>query len=166
MAHALKPQPRHMANADGDTRRAGFEFEFAGLAMDDAVAAVINACGGTERRENRFLRVIEGADHGDWHVELDARLLKTKAYEKHLSGLGIDLDKLHMREPVEHLIESVSSEVVPCEVVSPPIPLDETGVVEDLRLALHRAKARGTKASFFYAFGFHINVEPDRKSVV
>jgi hypothetical protein len=49
--------------------------------------------------------------------------------------------------------------LVPIEIGTPPIPIDQLERLDELRQRLHEARARGTRASILYAFGFHINPE-------
>ncbi|MES2965127.1 MAG: amidoligase family protein, partial [Bdellovibrionota bacterium] len=59
-------------------------------------------------------------------------------------------------------IERFSEDVIPFEIVTPPIPLSDIPFVEDLRECLRDAGAKGTHARFFSAFGLQFNPEmPD-----
>jgi hypothetical protein len=60
---------------------------------------------------------------------------------------------------LERKLLDVASAVVPIEIGSPPIPMDQLSPLEDLRQVLRRAGAKGTRASIFYAFGLHFNPE-------
>ena len=59
------------------------------------------------------------------------------------------------------LLTAASSVIVPCEVVSPPIPMDRLPApMARLIKAIRRAGGKGTRHSPLYAFGVHLNVEP------
>lgn len=151
--------PRHVRKKDGTPRRAGFEFEFAGLEPEEAARAVADVFGGRVRRESPFVFAVEDTAHGTVGVELDADVLKSGRYLDALRALGLEPGPEALRG-LEELLLFVSSTLVPCEIVLPPIPLGELDVLEDLRRGLRGRKARGTAASLAYAFGMHINVEP------
>jgi hypothetical protein len=56
----------------------------------------------------------------------------------------------------------VARQVVPNEVVSPPVPFDEAWQIESLIKALREAGAKGTTDTLTNAFGMHLNPElPD-----
>lgn len=151
--------PSRMHNQDGAIRRVGFEFEFAGLDLE-SVCRIVTACyGGEQHRESRFLRRIEGARWGDFLVEIDTAVLKDRGYERFLERLGVDLDKGDRRMRVEDLLERLAATVVPYEIASPPIPMDEMHGIEALRAKLQAQQALGTRAALVYAFGLHINPE-------
>lgn len=151
--------PHKTTKKDGSPRRAGFEFEFAGLEPREAGDVVATVLGGTLTRENAFSYVVEGTRHGDAGVELDAAVLKQRRYMDALEELGVEVSSA-MIASLENALLGVSATLVPCEVVLPPIPLDELDVLEELREALRERSAKGTRASLAYAFGMHINVEP------
>lgn len=151
--------PSRMRNQDGDIRRVGFEFEFAGLDLETVSRTVIECYGGQQHRVSRFLRRIEGARWGDFLVEIDTALLKDQGYERFLERLGFDLDKGDRRMRVEDLLERVAATVVPYEIASPPIPMNEMQAIEALRARLQSQQALGTRAALLYAFGLHINPE-------
>ncbi|KAB7622778.1 amidoligase family protein [Alkalilimnicola sp. S0819] len=154
--------PRRLRNQDGETRRLGIELEFAGVDLNSACEAVIDCYGGTEERENRFLRKIRGARWGDFTVEIDAALLKDRGYERFLQRLGVNLNEDNRRNRLEDSLERLAATVVPYEIASPPIPLDEVEAIEQLRERLRERHALGTSASPLYAFGLHLNPElPD-----
>ncbi|WP_051261777.1 amidoligase family protein [Desulfovibrio inopinatus] len=151
------PLPRS-TNSDGDIRRAGFELEYAGLDIEQSAQLVVNRFHGTIQRESRFAYTVAQTDFGDFHVEVDASLLKNKEYEQMLKSIGIELD-VNSRETLEDALLELASLAVPFEVVTPPIPTDRCDEVEALRADFHKHKAQGTQASFLYGFGLHINVE-------
>ncbi len=151
--------PHRISRQDGSARRAGFEFEFAGLEPVEAARAVAEVFGGRVRSESPFVHEVRGTRYGDVGVELDASALKERRYLRALRALGLEPGPELLRG-LEDLLLSVSATLVPCEVVLPPMPFAELDALEDLRRALRARRARGTDASLAYAFGMHINVEP------
>ena len=59
----------------------------------------------------------------------------------------------------------LARQIVPLEVVCPPIPVNRLSVLNDMVTKLQGAGALGTSDSLIYAFGVHINAElPDLNS--
>jgi len=143
--------------ADGRVRRAGFEFEYAGPDIKSSARIVGDVFGGEHIVRSTFAHVVR-TSLGDFSVEIDAALLKDKKYEKPLRAVGIDPDKTNT-EWLEHALLDTFATLVPIEIATPPIPIDQLDRLDDLRQRLHDARAKGTRASILYAFGFHINPE-------
>ena len=157
--------PPVVRNARGALRHAGFEFEYAGLDIEESAGLVRQIFGGDHVRRSTFVHEVCGTRYGDFAVEIDASLLKEKRYEKPLRAVGFDPDA-HDTSWLEQALLGAFATLVPVEIVAPPIAITELGALEPLRRALHERGAKGTKASLFYAFGLHINVEvPDDNDV-
>ncbi len=145
-----------MVTQDGSERRIGYELEFAGLTVDEAAQAVANSLGGRVVSTNRFQRHIEQTCIGDVRVELDTSYLKQERYVSALESVGIRRKDIRK---VEDVLETVAQSIVPCEVVTDPVPISQQQEVETLREALQNTKAAGTNAHVAYAFGLHLNPE-------
>ena len=152
-------RPPLTRNADGQERRVGFEIEYAGVDIDTSAAIVEQIAGGRLERTNPFHYDLLGTAFGDFVIEIDASILHEQAYEKYLTQVGIDLDNLDLRGPLEKLLRSLATMVVPHEIVTPPLPLSRMELIDDVRAELVAAKARGTTESVLYGFGVHINPE-------
>ena len=62
----------------------------------------------------------------------------------------------------ELIVRLAAEQLVPFEIVSPPIPMDRLGELESLIRRLRESGAQGTESGAFYAFGLHFNPElPD-----
>lgn len=151
--------PQRTAKDDGTPRRAGFEFEFAGLEPAEAARTVARVLGGEVRAQTPFSLRIEGGRYGAARVEMDAAVLKERRYLDALGVLGVEIEP-RLLEGLETALLGLSATLVPCEAVLPPIPLAELDVLEEVREALRLRRAKGTRASLAYAFGMHMNVEP------
>jgi hypothetical protein len=156
--------PRKLYTDDGRIRRVGFELEYAGVDLEHAAAAVAGLYGGTVRRKNRYVLIVEGTRFGEFGVELDIGLLKSRSYAPVLQRLGIDPSGGAVRSLEKFLLRAAST-VVPFEVITPPMPMTEMAEVERLREELRRLKAQGTRDSVVYAFGLHINPEIHSTSI-
>jgi hypothetical protein len=143
----------------GEIRRVGFELEFAGLDLEGSASLLLQLFGGSVQRKSKFLYEIQGSCHGNYTIELDAALLTSKAYEGYLRKLGIRLADYSFGQSIEELLARIASTVVPFEIISPPIPLSELQLMEELRKGLQERHAMGTRTSFLYAFGLHLNPE-------
>lgn len=152
------PPPRRH-NADGETRRVGVELEMAGIRPHPVAEAVVDVLGGYIEVENAFITRVRDTRLGDFRVELDAELLKSRQYQKLLADFGIDIGEGDEREQIESLISRVAGLIVPLELVGPPVPWTELEALDEIRARLHRAGARGTHSSPLYAFGMQLNIE-------
>jgi hypothetical protein len=132
---------------DGSPRMVGFELEFSGITLDETVTALQSALGGSLRSETVAERVLHVAALGDFNIELDWAYLKRKAAENES-----DEDWLER-------LGQAAALLVPVEVVCPPIPITELGVLIPLVAALREAGAVGTEESLLAAYGVHINTE-------
>lgn len=156
-------KPPKVYTSKKEYRKAGFEFEFAGLEFERVSEIIIELYGGKRERISRFNEKVRNTELGDFELEFDSRILKEKRYEAFLKDkMGVDLETFPLKKEIEDMVASVSSNLVPFEVILPPVPINELDKTERFRKALHDNKAEGTKASPLYAFAFHINVElPD-----
>ncbi len=149
--------PPVVYNAAGKVRRAGFELEYAGVSIEQSARIVRDVFGGRETVLSTFQRTVE-TDLGTFCVEIDATLLKDKTYEQPLRAVGIDPNHLDLRW-LEHALLGTFSTIVPIEIGAPAIEITRLDPLDELRRRLHDASAKGTRASFLYAFGMHINPE-------
>ncbi len=157
MNEFIQPPFRH--TAEGRERRVGYEIEYAGVDLDTSANIVNSIAGGRLERTNPFHYDLRDTAFGDFSIEVDASILHEQAYEKYLIQAGINIDSLELRGPLENLLRSVATIVVPHEIVTPPLPLDCMTLIDDIRASLVNAEARGTSESVLYGFGVHINPE-------
>lgn len=143
----------------GKLRHVGFELEFSGLSLKESVSVLNKVISGKIESKNSFSFNIKNNKWGEFGVELDAAILKEEKYKNILSDLGISLDGLDLNRKLDDVLEGIAATLVPCEIVTPPLPMTELNIMEDITHALKEAKAEGTKASMLYAFGLHINTE-------
>lgn len=156
--------PPVLNNKDGFIRRVGFEIEFAEVSLDEVAKSIVGLYGGTIQTYNRFYQKVIDTALGDFSLQIDARVLTEKSYEKIWNKAGLKPEELTLRRRnlnrnLENTLDSIVSMVVPYEVSTPPVPIDELSKLEPLRNALYQIKAKGTSSSFLYAFATHINPE-------
>ncbi|WP_448566280.1 amidoligase family protein [Thalassotalea ganghwensis] len=142
--------PEHQQNADGDVRRVGFEIEFSGLSLEQAVSAVQSSLNGRLKKGTAAEQVVTVDDLGDFNIEIDWDFLKRTARE-----LGEDSNSPAWLDKVSH----ASALLVPIEVVCPPIALNQLDKLTPMVEALRNLGAIGTQESLIAAYGVHINPE-------
>ncbi|MDX1593467.1 MAG: amidoligase family protein [Gammaproteobacteria bacterium] len=135
---------------DGTPRRVGFELEFSGVTLREAVEAMRDALGGTAAKSSAAEWTLEVESLGIFNIELDWDYLKRKAA------------KSEEEEPDEEWLEHLSRAaalLVPVEVVCPPIDVDDLDRLAPMTAALREAGAVGTEESLIAAYGVHVNTE-------
>lgn len=133
-------------NERGETRHVGVELEFAGLSAREAAAVVARKFGGQMKMSDPHRFKVETAKWGTFVVELDF----TSAHPE-----GGD----EMEGRLAEFIGDISQAIVPMEIVAPPIPYTEIGVLDSLVIELDRHGAAGSQMGLLSAFGLHLNPE-------
>lgn len=154
--------PTRMKTRDGHERRVGFEFEYSGVGLERSAEVVAELSGGRVSRNHRFCYRVTDSRFGDFAIESDSSILAKKKWEKYFRLLGLDPSSEPLAETVEEWVERFSEDVIPYEIVTPPLNLSDIEFVERLRERLREEGALGTHARFFSAFGLQFNPEmPD-----
>ena len=158
MGKAGYAMPARTQTPEGKTRRVGFELEFAGLEFKQTVSVVSKSFGVDARTDSLAEAKIPHPDWGDFTVEVDSELAKNLARDRaeHRRNRG---DERVSNDPLAEWLVNLTTELVPVEVVCPPIDMDALHTLDPLVRELRRAGARGTAGSLVYAFGVHINPE-------
>ena len=149
--------PPVLANKQGQERKAGFEFEFGNLPVLQTAEALQQALGGELDAKSPFEAVLNGSSLGKLKIERDAAILKSVKHRKWLEQLGLEFTPGSIVHEIEANIDNASKQLVPCEVVTEPIPFDQLGQLDILISTLNLLGAEGTQDSLIYAFGLHIN---------
>lgn len=139
-------------NERGETRRVGFELEFAGLGLTAAANAVASAFQGEILLDTQAECKVKHPQYGHFKIELDWLFAKNMARRSLQSQRPSE-------EAVISLMTDLARQVVPLEVVCPPVPVDQLDVLDKVVSKLQQAGALGTADSLVYAFGVHINAE-------
>jgi hypothetical protein len=148
-------RPPWLHNAEGRTRTVGVELEFAGLTAEASARALAEGLGGTVVEEDPHAFTVRGSALGNISIELDSRYLHPDKYP-FLGGVGAKLASW---------IGSAVSYVIPCELVTSPVPIDQIHLVDRATEVLRRAGGKGTQDGAFFAFGLHFNPEAPRLDV-
>ncbi len=155
--------PPRLTDEFGRPRRAGFEFEFGNLPIARTARALQQALGGELDIMSPFEAVLQGCSMGRLKIERDANLLKSMRYRRWLESLGVEFSPGTFAHDIETNIDNASRMLIPCEVVTEPMPFGQLGKLDALVETLTGLGAEGTQHSLIYAFGLHINPSiPDR----
>ena len=159
-------RPPVPTNAQGETRRVGFELEYSGLTLKKSAALLLKRFGGRLEVVNPYHFKIRDTEWGTFTLVLDFQFLIQSGLQKWLHTVGLDqaLERETV-EAIEEFIATLSEAVVPYEVTTPPLPMDRLELIEEIKEDLRTHGAMGTRADPLYAFGFHINPELPRITV-
>ena len=149
--------PPVLHNAQGRLRRAGFEFEYAGLDLFASARLVQQLFPGVHTVRNTFVHEVD-SPAGRFRVEIDSTFLKERKYEPALRAMGVDPEGRDTKW-LEEKVRAVAGTMVPIEISTPPLPLTDLARLDVLRARLRDAGANGTRTALWYAFGMHINPE-------
>jgi hypothetical protein len=145
-------------NDAGAVRTVGLEVEFGGLSLERALEVVQGAIGGAAEVRSRTEGAVIHPTYGKFKVEFDHSMLRQRSYLRPLERLGL-VDGPDAADAVEDSVLRVAAEIVPIEVVTPPMPWNRLAELDPLWSALRSAGAEDTHDSPLYAFGLHLNPE-------
>jgi hypothetical protein len=149
-------KPPRATNFAGEPRRVGVELEFAAVSARDAARLVRKAFGGTMTAIDQHRFTVSGTELGDFRSELDSQFLH-RAESATEPPTGLQMLLANFQDAFHGVLGDIASAVIPCEIVCPPIRIDELQRLDDLLEELRRAGAHGTDVSPFYAFGAQLN---------
>lgn len=149
----------------GQLRKAGFEFEFGNLPIVETAKALQQALGGELDIKTPFEAVLHDSILGRLKIERDADILKSVRYRSWLESIGVEFTPGSIAHALETNIDNASRGLIPCEVVTDPIPFDQLDRLDTLIETLNGLGAEGTQESLIYAFGLHINASIPDNSV-
>lgn len=149
--------PPTLDDGDQHRRRAGFELEFGNVTVGETARALQRRLGGTVEEKNPFKFLVRDCSLGDLRVERDASLLHSTKYREALSKLNIKFDPGTLAREIEHGIDRLSSNLIPCEIVTEPLAFGEFDGLDTVVEVLNELHAEGTQASLINAYGTHIN---------
>ncbi len=139
--------PPRIYNENGEKRRVGFELEFGGLPLESAAQILLLLFGGDLTRKNEFEFSLQ-TTLGKFVLEADSSFLKEKKHEKYFKLIGLD-----------EAVGKLAGTLIPFEIATPPLPIDNLTSVERIRSELQQHSAKGTKSALFMAFGMQFNPE-------
>lgn len=155
MSIALAPEkPRSLtARPHGGPAepRVGVEIEFYGLSPARAAKVLARDLGGRVEAEDDNAWRVRGGALGDLSVEMDLRHLHP--------GRHPDVG-WRLRPGLQRLVGRMLSPVVPCELVTGPLPRRMLPEVDLAVAALRAAGATGRRSALVQSTGLHFNVDP------
>ena len=128
-------------------RKVGVEIEFGGIGTLQTARIICDRLGGTVEGNSPYAAVVRATSIGDVSVELDWSWMQKAGDD---GGL-IDQTK--------ELLAELGRDVVPTEVVAPPLEGDRIDELDQLVRALAANGAKGTRAGLLNGFGMHLNPE-------
>ena len=129
-----------------------------GIDVRDIAELTAETVGGTVDQVSSVEFNVAVPDLGEYRIEVDFRLLKELAREG--QGRREEGEDGLMNFAID-LLGGASAVLVPCEIVTPPMPMQSMAEPMDALVErLRKAGAKGTRQSLLYAFGVHLNVEP------
>ncbi len=146
-------------NKQAEARKAGFEFEYAKLKLDDSATILAGIFPGEIEQVHPHHYILHNAQWGDFDLKLDVLWMQKLSEQVAESPPGEN----KWAEAVTDYLSPVLSSFMPYEIVTPPLTLDQIPKLDTLCRRLAEAGARDTEASPFYAFGMHIN--PDLPAI-
>lgn len=160
MTSSAWPMPAQQKREDGEPRRVGIEVELQGIPVAELAALAASTLDGEVQTVSMSEFAIDVPSQGRYRVEVDFELLKEVARAHHESGREEGLERLAVE-----MLQSASSLLVPCEVITPPLAMAAMPKpLDDLVDAIRRAGGQGTHQSPLYAFGVHLNIDPPELS--
>lgn len=142
---------------EGRPRRFGFELEFGNLTVKECAETIRENFGGEIIQDNPFVVEVTGTPLGTLKIERDAKLLTSSKHREMFRRLKPDYDFAAVLAEIEDGVDRLSSYLVPCEIVTDPLPFEELAKLDEIAAILNRLNVKGTQDSFLYAFGLHIN---------
>lgn len=146
--------PERLRTQAGTARHVGFEVEFAGLEFKDTVRVVSEVFGVSALTHTQAEASILHPELGKFTIEVDSELAKQLAKAR-ADGRNEPSEE----DPLAEWLVNLTTELVPVEVVCPPIAIERLPALDAMIRSLREAGAEGTAESVVYAFGVHINTE-------
>jgi|LULF01.1.fsa_nt_gb hypothetical protein len=144
-----------MKNYEKKERRVGFEIEFQNL-TPKKVAQIITDCIEGEVIKESDASYLVKTSYGEFKAETDAKLLKQLAKT---SEDNIRVKKFDFEGVIKDILKPLTEELVPTELVSPPLEESQFDLIKKIEQALIKAGAKGTNESAYFAFAAQFNPE-------
>jgi hypothetical protein len=155
--------PPRIKNSMGVLRKVGFEIEFGGIGLKKSaqiIAKALNSKATPDKTKNYSYNI--ESKMGQFSIEADSTALQESTYKKYIGLLGLQETGKFFEEQVEFVLNKLVGTLIPVEIATPPLPINNLEVVEELRKTLCRHKAQGTKSFPLYTFAMQFNPElPD-----
>lgn len=145
--------PSNALTEQAEERRVGVEIEMAGLTPGKICQVVQAQWGGRVEEKTPMVWFVRDTRVGDFTIELDAQYLQKLAATQTLN------QSEPLAEMAMEFITSAAEQVVPWELVTPPLPFSQLSSLYTVIEGFHKAGGKGTRHAIHYAFGVHLNQE-------
>lgn len=149
---------QYAKDSEGKDRFLGVEIEYSNLSLNEASSLIQRLYGGQIVDNGRYDKSVVETRHGDFHLELDAILLKNLEEKNIFGQLNVFLKDV--ADDMDQLVNDAAEKIVPYEIAAPPVPFHKLEEMEELVRVLRREGALGTTHALQYAFGVHLNIQP------
>ena len=151
--------PPHSLNQEGKIRTVGFELEYADVDLATGVAMQETLLDSNVESEGAFRFLLPWQGQGKFKLEVDSALLSEGTSKDYLTAVGIETRNLNLEQKIDDIVESLASVLVPCEIVTPPLPMNDIAVIDQIARGLRKRHTRGTGKFLPYSFELYINPE-------
>ncbi len=151
-------KPPQLKNDSGETRKVGFEIEFAAQDCVGIAKKLQSLFGGQLERVNPHFYNVLDSRLGTFCIHLDTQYVHPEL-EEGLDAGSLDEFFNEVKASFCEILGDIGKAVVPYEVVTAPIPMDRLDELTDLVNGLKELGVEGTDEGLVYAFGVHINPE-------
>ena len=138
-----------------EERRVGIELEFHGLTPIEAAEVVANHFQGEIHQKTEDAVEIQ-TPLGLFETETDAQLIKRLSEASHKNKQS---NNINYEGWLKKVIETASKDLVPTELVCPPITASNIDTIVELHQKLFEAGAAGSSESIRFAFAAQLNPE-------
>jgi len=151
--------PQKMSGSGGEPRCVGVEIEMSGIELPVIAGELVAAYGGKIEAVSEYEIEVRESSLGDFKIELDFEYLQKLGRRK------LEESEEWSREfelMAADALQALTKNLIPCELVTPPIPFERLGELDVVVDRLRSGGANGTRQALFSAFGLHLNPElPD-----
>jgi len=154
--------PGQLTCQDGTPRRVGVEIEMSGIDLPVIAEQLVTDYGGTIDRVSKYEFKVNGSALGDFKVDLDFEYLQKRG--RHDRAAASEWSR-EFEQLAADVIQALMKNLIPCELIAPPLPFARLGELDAVVERLRRRGANGTRQALFSAFGLHLNPElPDMEA--
>lgn len=150
--------PNKRDTESGSERRVGVEIELSGLELKTITQVIMERLGGHVEESSSYELQVVDTSLGTFKVEIDSQMIKRIGREM----TKLDHPLFEWKQWATDTMALLVMNLVPGELVAPPVALSRLGELDQVISALRTAGAKGTRQSPWYAFGVHFNVELPR----
>lgn len=151
--------PTRLEGQDGRPRCVGVEIEMSGIELPAIAEELMAELGGDLEEISEYEWRVSASALGDFKIDLDFEYLQKLGRRGLEEAPGAPRD---VEQIAADALQAVMKNLIPCELISPPIPFEKLNRLDGVVKRLRKRGANGTRQALFAAFGMHLNPElPD-----